>query len=497
MFVTFARDPDAVIEAEAVDGTETTRTIRGTAVPWNKVGTVSGGQRVSFLPGSLPTEARPIVTLGHDGVAIGKVAVNTATDVGMATEVKVSRTRDGDEALILAADAVLGMFSVGANPTEFTYDDDGVMVVARADWHHLALLPWGAFSDAVVTDVAASAPEQGETMTVTESPSAEITAAPPTQPPTVVPITAAAPAAPPLTLHRIANLVAGANRGEISTEAAKATIAAALANITTTNVGSVVQPVYRSEITGLIDHGTPLFEVLGSGTLPASGMSIEWPQWTTFPTTGIQATEKTQIVSTAAAMTMKTSPVITIAGGNDISLQAVERSSPSFLEAYLRAAAVDWSRKAEAYVLSILTPLADVVPPGADFVENVGLLLGSLDPAATPAGPLFVAMSFDVAVGVVGLKQGEGPAFWNGSISFGSMTPTVDASGLTIVVDTNLPAKTMLAGSKEAATVYKSAGAPADIRVVDVSLLGLDVGVYGYLAVAVPYPGALSVMTLV
>ena len=44
--------------------------------------------------------------------------------------------------------------------------------------------------------------------------------------------------------------------------------------------------------------------------------------------------------------------------------------------------------------------------------------------------------------------------------------------------------------------MYKSAGAPADIRVVDVSLLGLDVGVYGYIAVTTDYPGALSVMTL-
>ena len=66
-----------------------------------------------------------------------------------------------------------------------------------------------------------------------------------------------------------------------------------------------------------------------------------------------------------------------------------------------------------------------------------------------------------------------------------------------MVVDPNLPAKTMIAGSTQAATVYKSAGAPADIRVVDVSLLGLDVGVYGYVAVTVEYPGAISVMTLV
>ena len=506
MIVTFSDPYTAEIEAEAQDGTETARTIRGVAVPWGKVGTVSDGTRVKFLAGSLDADARPVVVLGHEGRAIGKVATNVTTDHGIATTVKVSRTRDGDEALVLAADAVLGQFSIGANPTDFHYDDDGVLVVAKADWHHLALLPFGAFSDAVVTDVAASAPTQGVTMTdtlTTEAPPAEVAAAPSDpQRPTVIPVSTARPAAPPLTLQRVASLVASANRGEITTEAVRATLQAALANITTTDIGSIVQPVYRAEILAVIDHGTPLMSALSSSPLPASGMSIEYPQWDTtapnkgLPTTGIQAVEKTQIVSTPVKMVMKSAPVITIAGGNDISLQAVERSSPSFLEAYLRAASADWARKASAYVLDKLDDGAVTATPGANFLENVEALLSALDPAVTPAGPLFVAMSYDLALPLISVTTNEGPAFWNGSISFGGMTPTVDASGLELIVDTTLPAGTMIGGSKQAATVYKSAGAPADIRVVDVSLLGLDVGVYGYLAVAVAYPAAIAKMTI-
>ena len=501
-------DQHAEITAEAENGAETSRTIRGTAVPWNTVGTVSDGTRVRFRPGSLDAAARPVVTIGHEGPPIGRTTDNTATDTGMATTVRVSRVRDGDEALVLASDGVLGMFSVGVNPIEFAYDADGVMDVIQGEWHHTALLPFGAFASAVVTDVAASAP-QGATMTITNeiqdlgtldaiSPPAEVTAgaALPPQQPAVIPVSAARPAAPPLTLQRIATLVAQANRGELTTEAVRSTIQAALTSVTTTNIGAIVAPIYRSEITGIIDHGTPLLNVLGGSPLPGSGMSSSTPSGHQ-PTTGIQATEKTQIVSTAVAMTLKTAPVITIAGGNDISLQAVERSSPSFLEAYLRAASVDWGRKAEAYVLSILTPLAEVVAPGAgSFLDRVQLLLASLDPAVTPAGPLFIGMSYDVAMPLIGVKVNDGPAFWDGSISFGNMLPTINADGLTMFVDWNLPVKTMIAGSRQAATVHKSAGAPADIRVVDVSLLGLDVGVYGYLAVTVEYPGALSVMTL-
>ena len=227
-------------------------------------------------------------------------------------------------------------------------------------------------------------------------------------------------------------------------------------------------------------------------------MSIEYPQWVTGPTTGIQATEKTAITSTPVDMDLKNAPVITIAGGNDISLQAVERSSPSFLEAYIRAASVDWGRKAEAYVLSVLTPLAAVATPpvGGSFIDQIGALLGALDPTQTPAGPLFVALSYDLAIPLISVKSTDGPAFWSGSINFGGMTPEMNAAGLTIFVDWNLPASTMLGGSKAAAPVHVSPGAPADIRVVDVSLLGLDVGVYGYLAVTPEYPGALAIMTV-
>lgn len=509
---TFAATLTAAAGDEQADDGATpasSRTINGVAVPWNEIGVISDGRRVRFLPGSLDAAARPIVVLGHDGPAIGRVSENTATDTGMISAVRVSRVPDGDTALILAADGVLGMFSVGADPTDSDYDDAGVLNVRAASWQHLALLPFGAFAGAVVTDVAASQPSPSTTTGVpavtdlltTNPPAVELAAGlSDALVPAVIPLhTGQRPTHEPMTLARLAALVAGANRGEINGAAARAQIQAALANVVSTDVGAIVPPAYRAELTGIIDHGTPLLTVLGGSPLPGNGMSIEYPQWLVTPTTGIQATEKTQITSTPATMTLRTAPVITIAGGNDLSLQSVERSSPSFLDAYLRAMAVDWGRKAEAYVLSVITPLAAVVPsvPGATFLENVQALIGALDPALTPAGQLFVAMSSDVALPLISVKQADGPAFWSGSINFGNMTSTVtNDAGLTIFVDWNLPANTMLGGSTQAAPVHVSPGAPADIRVVDVSLLGLDVGVYGYIAVTPEYPDALAILTV-
>jgi hypothetical protein len=475
-----------------------TRTIKGVAVPWNQVGVVADGRKVKFLPSSLPVEARPVVTLGHEGAAIGRVTDNTDTEAGMATSVKVSRVRDGDEALVLAADGVLGMFSVGAEPSSFHYDDDGVMVVAAAEWQHLALLPLGAFTGAVVESVAASTP-QGETMSetlapvvTTEAPPALIEAAGNPGMPAVIPVSAARPITPELTLQRYATLVAQANRGEITADALRSTINAALTNVTTTGIAGIVQPAYRSEINGLIDHGTPLLNSLNRSPLPASGMSIEYPEWVLKPTTGIQSTEKTQITSTGVTFTLKSAPVITIAGGNDISLQSVERSSPSFLESYLRAAAIDWAHQAEAYALTRLTAAAVSATPGANFLANIKALLSGLDPTLTPPGPLTLAVSLDIAIGLVDVTVNNGPAFWNANFSFGNFLPNAAADGLNVVVVPTLDTGKMILFSRQAATWHQQG--PADIRVVDVSLLGLDCGIYGYGAMTVEYPKAVVVL---
>jgi HK97 family phage prohead protease len=140
------------------------RTITGIALPYNVEATVSGGQVVSFLPGSLPTDGKaPKLYMSHDASqAIGLVTERADSPEAMYFTAKVSTTALGDEALILAADGVLDSVSVGVNPTKFSYNEEGVMIVEAADWQELSLVPQPAFSGATITDVAASIPTSDE-----------------------------------------------------------------------------------------------------------------------------------------------------------------------------------------------------------------------------------------------------------------------------------------------------------------------------------------------
>jgi HK97 family phage prohead protease len=149
------------VDAAAAEGLPS-RSISGVAVTYDETATVSDGTQVRFLQGSLPVTGRdPKLYMQHDSNQIvGKVVERVDTAEGMLFTAKISATRLGDEALTLANDGVIDAVSVGVTPTKFSYDEEGVMIVESANWSELSLVSEGAFSGAIITDVAASAPDE-------------------------------------------------------------------------------------------------------------------------------------------------------------------------------------------------------------------------------------------------------------------------------------------------------------------------------------------------
>jgi HK97 family phage prohead protease len=149
------------VDAAAADD-KPSRSISGVAVTYDETATVNDGTQVRFLQGSLPVTGRdPKLYMQHDANQIvGKVVERVDTPQGMMFTAKISSTRLGDEALTLANDGVIDAVSVGVTPTKFSYDEEGVMIVESATWSELSLVSEGAFSGAVITEVAASAPDE-------------------------------------------------------------------------------------------------------------------------------------------------------------------------------------------------------------------------------------------------------------------------------------------------------------------------------------------------
>jgi hypothetical protein len=137
------------------------RSISGIAVTYDETATVADGTKVRIMQGALPVTGRAPKLYGqHDsGQIIGILTERVDTEQGMMFTAKISATNLGNEYLTLANDGVIDSVSVGINPTEFSFDADGVMIVEAAEWTELSMVSQGAFSGAVITEVAASIPQ--------------------------------------------------------------------------------------------------------------------------------------------------------------------------------------------------------------------------------------------------------------------------------------------------------------------------------------------------
>jgi phage head maturation protease len=276
--------------------------------------------------------------------------------------------------------------------------------------------------------------------------------------------------------------LAGISRLLASTGGDPRMVRAALSNVTTTDAAGVVRPQYVDELLGLLNQGTPAINTFRQGNLTSN--PIVFPSWTTLPLVDKQATQKTQIASGPAVIGSKSITVDTYAGGNDVSVQTIDWSSPDFLTAYFQACTEVYGRKIEAAfeaaLLAWAVPMS--VPADASLSAIIAAAIGYAAGKGLP-GRMVLLVSGDVYGDLFLELSGMGPGLF-GIVSAGFPTPAV-------IVGPYLPAGTVIAAMSGAAITFQNSGAPIRLRAVDVSLLGVDVGVYGYFAAGALYPTAI------
>ena len=370
------------IDAAAGEGEAPKRSITGLAVPWNVEATVSGGQVVKFLPGSLPEDGpAPKLLEEHAGMPIGIVSERVSTDEGMMFTAKIAESSRGNDAMALLLMSAVDSVSVGAVPTKFKYDKNGVMVVSKANFVELSLVSAGAFPDAKIFDVAASQqrtqegvwvevpdakedpattpPKEKETEMSEESPVVEATT--PTQVPTALFYTA--PRSPIKTnadyLHHHINAklnpmsesaqwVAAADDAK-----AKYMINAADDSFTTNPAFSPV--IFDRNVVQVNIGARPVIDACGgTRSIPAAGMSISIPKITTNGTVDTTseagAPSETGIVSSYV-----TGTVVKLAGLQRWSVELQERSDPSFAQIMLDNMTRSYRKATEVATIAAIT----------------------------------------------------------------------------------------------------------------------------------------------
>jgi HK97 family phage prohead protease len=277
------------------------RTLAGLALPYNVEATVNDGTKVMFMPGSLNSGGKmPKLYLGHDSTqAVGLVTAMVDTPGGMMYEARISETTLGNEALVLAADGVLDAVSVGVNPTRFSYDEKGTMIIEMADWQELSLVPFGAFAGASVDRVAASQgipQEEQEVVNIeTETPNEELdTMTQPTETPQVIEAANVAPIvyAQPrnFKLPTAGEFIAASLQGGTVLAEMNAKVQAAAPNITTADTPGILPEIITGSVYDSLNPIRPFVTAIGARAMPQSGATFRRPVITVRPVVTQQPT---------------------------------------------------------------------------------------------------------------------------------------------------------------------------------------------------------------
>lgn len=152
---------------------------------------------------------------------------------------------------------------------------------------------------------------------------------------------------------------------------------------------SIVLDSWVGDLTRLIDEPAILKNVFSTGTLPSTGMTIEYGSLVTDGTVvDEQSAEGDDLDYGYVDIELKTAPVKTYGGYSRLSRQAIERSSISYLDTVLRAQALRAGKRVNAairtafttaYAASVTAGHKVTVTDETDFTDVTDALVDAVD----------------------------------------------------------------------------------------------------------------------
>lgn len=495
MKITFDAVP---VTLDAAAGEESPRTITGVALPWDTAATLSGGERVIVKRGAFDLESRPKLLEGHDMTQLrGTVTELVDSDHGLLFTAKFAKTRAADDAIELVKATAYDSVSAGFSADKYKYDKNGTMIVEAGTLHEISLVAMPAFKDAVITQIAASAPEEDEPTTpevpeeepIVDNNNTQVEAAAET-----IPTVLHAQAKRDFKLPTAAEYISKMLQGGTEFAEFNSRLRAAAPDIVTSDIAGllpepIVQPVYN----GLIGR-RPLIDAIGARQAPRAGKVFIRPSVTTHSSIAAVTENNNNIQSGTLVVTDNQVTKVQYGGYVEVSQFSIDTSSPEILGVLLddmtRVYAKQTDDAACTAFQSGITNTNTFTGSASDPADWAAWIAEAasdiLDASSHLPTHLFVASDIwqsllglsDTAGRPIFVTAANGPTNAQGVLSPTSLTGT--AWGLTVVVDPNLSAGFLGIGAADGFEIYE------DLRgalTVDVpNQLSRTVAFYGYMA---------------
>jgi HK97 family phage prohead protease len=424
----------------AEDG-ESPRSISGVAVPWNTEATVSDGTRVRFERGSLPiTGKKPKLLKYHDSEQpVGVVTGRLDSEEGMLFTARISATSEGNDMLELIKDEAVDSVSVGVDVIDASYDDNGTMVIKKANWVELSLVTAPAFKGAMITEVAATEPQE-ETTTMSEV-KVEASVEAPAPAPQMLFAAPKKEFVMPTAGEYISKLCQG---GAVAAEFLANLKAAAPDVVTTDTPGLLPTPILGPVYNNLIGR-RPVIDAIGARAMPGGGKVFSRPKVTTHTTIGASNGEN-QPLDAGTFVVAKENVTKAVYGGYvKLSEEDIDWSEPEVLGALVDDMSREYGKQTEdaveaALKAGITTTRAafDVTDPAEWAAWIYGASQTILNASTHLPTHLFASPSFWGALGQLSdtadrpLFPQVGPMNAFGNVAPGTLS--ANAFGLSVVV---------------------------------------------------------------
>lgn len=458
------------VSLDAAAGEEDSpRSITGVAVPWDKPATVSTGERIQFSRGAFDVNAKPAKLLeGHDMSALrGVVSELVDDESGLMFTAKFAKTYASDQAIELIKAGAYDSVSVGAQPIKYKFNKDGVMVVSKANLIEISLVAQPAFADAVITEIAASAPEDDEPQPTDPDPEedtmSEATEAAPVEASTVATSPIHAAARREFKLPGYGEYIAKFMAGGAEFAELNANIRAAAPDVTSTDLPGILPTPIVAPIYDNFRGMRPVIDAVGVRALPASGKVFIRPVVTQNTSMG-SVSENTTI--TAGQFIVDDVQITKgIYGGYvEVSEFSIDVTSPEVLGALVDDMARVYANQVDDVAADALVSgttnsnnftSANIADP-TEWITWVYTAASDILSGSNGHLPdtLFLAPNRWASLGQ--LEDGQGrPLFPQvGPMNaYGNLAPgqeSGNAFGLRVVVDRNLASGTLLIGSTSA-----------------------------------------------
>ena len=448
---------------DAAAGDDSPRTITGVAVPWDVTATVSDGTKVSFLRGAFDLEAKPKLLENHDSGQLRGVVTELAdSDEGLLFTAKFAKTRASDDAIELVKAGAYDSVSVGATPVKYTMAKDGTMVVSSAIVSEISLVASPAFKDAIITEIAASEPEEEATETPNNDTSEEETMSQENpveaSQPDVIQTPLFATAKREFKMPSAGEWISAQMQGGAVAAEFNARLRAAAPDVTTADLDGILPLPILAPIYSGIQGLRPVVDAIGARQMPQSGKVFIVPKITTHTSIGGPQTQNTTI--TAGQFIVDDIQITKdIYGGYvEVSEASIDWTSPEVLNGLLE----DMGKK---YALATDNAAADALLAGtsqttgnvattdpADWIAKVYACATTiLSNGYYMPDHLFVSPDVFAQLGQLSdtadrpLFPQVGPMNAFGTMNPGGRDSTV--FGLRLVVDTQFAAKTTIVGA--------------------------------------------------